>query len=170
MRFVLLKEIHELVVGESIVATQVFSPDDEYLLDHFPGFPVVPGTLITEALGQAGGWLIAATLGFSRWPLLNMVDKAKFRRFLRPGEELRITARIEALRQGTRGTQARIAAEGKVGETRISESRLLFHAFDPPDLLEGDPAKGAELIVFTRGVFRSLGGEKLGLPEALPPR
>ena len=90
MRFVLLKELHELVPGESVTATQVFSPDDEYLADHFPGFPVVPGTLITEALSQAGGWLIAATLGFARWPVLNMVEKAKFRRFLRPGEELQI--------------------------------------------------------------------------------
>ena len=169
MRFVLLKEIHEIIPGETIVATQVFSPDDDYLADHFPGFPVIPGTLITEALSQAGGWLIAATLGFARWPLLNMVDKAKFRRFLRPGEELRITARLEALRTGARGSQARIAAEGRVGDLRVAEARLLFHAFDPPDLLEGDAGKGADLIAFTREVFRQLGGDKLTHLE-VPPR
>ncbi|HEY0783050.1 MAG TPA: 3-hydroxyacyl-ACP dehydratase FabZ family protein [Thermoanaerobaculia bacterium] len=169
MRFVLLKELHELVPGESVTATQVFSPDDEYLADHFPGFPVVPGTLITEALSQAGGWLIAATLGFARWPLLNMVEKAKFRRFLRPGEELRITARLEALRQGARGSQARIAAEGRVGAERVAEARLLFHAFDPPDLLGGDAEKSAALIAFTRDVVRKLGGDALLARRVTPP-
>ena len=88
MRFVLVDRLVELEPGKRAVARKTFHPDDEVFADHFPGFPVVPGVLITEAMGQTAGWLLIATLGFARFPLLTLIDSAKFRRLVVPGDEI----------------------------------------------------------------------------------
>jgi 3-hydroxymyristoyl/3-hydroxydecanoyl-(acyl carrier protein) dehydratase len=53
MRFVLVDRIHSLEPGVRVVASRLIPPDDDYFADHFPGFPVVPGVLLTEMMGQA---------------------------------------------------------------------------------------------------------------------
>ena len=58
MRFVLIDRIVEVRPGQSLVAVKNLSLAEEYLADHFPGFPVMPGVLMLEALTQAGAWLI----------------------------------------------------------------------------------------------------------------
>ena len=58
MRFVLIDRIIDLQPGQSLVAIKNLSLAEEYLADHFPGFPVMPGVLMLEALTQAGAWLI----------------------------------------------------------------------------------------------------------------
>jgi 3-hydroxyacyl-[acyl-carrier-protein] dehydratase len=111
----------------------VFRPDDDYLEDHFPGFPVVPGVLLTEAMGQTGGWVILESLRFARFPLLTMVERAKFRRLVRPGEELTIEALVEQRGE----SDFFVRGEARVGDERAAEARLLFHAFElPPDASE----------------------------------
>jgi 3-hydroxyacyl-[acyl-carrier-protein] dehydratase len=115
------------------VAVKTFSEREDFLADHFPALPVVPGVLITEAMGQTGGWLLAESLaGEGRnergWPLLTMIDRAKFRRLVRPGEELRLTA--------TLSTRSRddfeVRSEAHVNGDRVADARLLFHIFDVP--------------------------------------
>ena len=58
MRFVLTDRIVELKSGESLTALKNLSLAEEYLADHFPGFPVMPGVLMLESLTQAGAWLV----------------------------------------------------------------------------------------------------------------
>ena len=58
MRFVLIDRILNVQRGESLVAVKNLSLAEEYLSDHFPGFPVMPGVLMLEALTQAGAWVI----------------------------------------------------------------------------------------------------------------
>ena len=86
MRFVLIDRILELEPGRRAVATVRFDAAHDVFADHFPGMPIVPGVLVTEAMGQTGGWLLAATHGFESWPLLVMISNAKFRRLVRPDE------------------------------------------------------------------------------------
>ena len=64
MRFSLVDRILTLEPGRSITAVKNLSIAEEYLADHFPGFPVMPGVLMIESLVQAGGWLIRETEGF----------------------------------------------------------------------------------------------------------
>lgn len=133
MRFVLLDRLLELEPGKRLVAAKTFLADDELFADHFPGFPVVPGTLLTEAMGQAGGWLLVETLGTARWPLLVLVERAKFRRLVRPGEELTLEARLGSLHE----EDFDVRAEASVNGERVADARLLFHAF-PIELADAD--------------------------------
>jgi 3-hydroxyacyl-[acyl-carrier-protein] dehydratase len=114
------------------VAVKTFSEGEDFLADHFPALPVVPGVLITEAMGQTGGWLLAESLageGQERgWPLLTMIDRAKFRRLVRPGEELRLTATLSTRSQD----DFEVRAEAHVNDDRVADARLLFHTFAIP--------------------------------------
>ena len=153
MRFVLIDKLIELEVGRRAVARMTFLQDEDVFLDHFPGFAVVPGSLITEAMGQAAGWLLASTLEFTSWPLLTMIDHAKFRRLVVPGDELRITVDLRSARD----RDFEVAASASVGDARVADARLLFHAFDFR-LPDGDRHR---FMAWGREVFRQLGGEDL---------
>ena len=137
MRFVLVDRFLEIVPGERAVALKTFSPGDDFLEDHFPGFPVVPGTLLAEAMGQTGGWLIAHGERFRRWPLLTMIDAVKLRRFVRPGEEIRLAAEIRS----ATGDAYEVRGEAEVAGRRVAEGRFLFRAFEPD--LAVDPGRFA---------------------------
>jgi len=161
MRFVLIDRLLELEPGRRAAAVKTFLPGEEFFRDHFPGFPVVPGSLLLEAMGQTGGWLLAATLQFARWPLLNMVDNAKFRRFVRPGEEIRIDASIRSKKESS----FELMSEASVAGERVAGARFLFHAFSP-QLAAGDTDAFA---VWTRRTFESLGGPALLRSGGGPP-
>lgn len=136
MRFVLVDRFVELAGGRA-VALKTFSPDEDFLADHFPGFPVIPGALLAEAMGQTGGWLIAWGEGFRRWPLLTMIDGVKLRRFVRPGEEIRLSAELRS----STGDAYEVRGEAEVGGRRVAEGRFLFRAFASD--LATDPARFA---------------------------
>ncbi len=79
-------------------------------------------------MGQTAGWALAAQLAPERFPLLLMVERAKFRRFVRPGEEIRLEAEIDAPRGGVWPARTRAS----VGGERAAEARLVFHAVPRP--------------------------------------
>ena len=161
MRFVFVDRLVALEPGKRAVGRKTFHPDDEMFADHFPGFPVVPGVLITEAMAQTAGWLLVATLGFARFPLLTLIDRAKFRRHAFPGDEIELTAAVESMRPDDFQVAVRAQSAGQ----RIADARLWFHAFDRtlPDDGTGRFERWA------RTTFRDIGGETL-LAEQRPAR
>jgi len=92
MRWVFLERIDELVPGERIRGVTTFPPELEIFDDHFPGWPVVPGVLLLEALAQLAGKAIGYTVRLHRgdwpFPILSLLRGVKFRRFVRPGQQV----------------------------------------------------------------------------------
>ncbi len=83
----------------SLVAVKNLSLAEEYLSDHFPGFPVMPGVLMLEALTQAGGWLIRELEDFAHSIIiLKQAKTIKYHSFVEPGRQLEL--RVELLAHG----------------------------------------------------------------------
>lgn len=132
-RFVLVDRFLSVEPGRGATALKTFRLEDPVFADHFPGLPVVPGVLLTEAMGQTAGWALAPGLGPDRLPLLLMVERAKFRRLVRPGEEIRLEAELEDARGRTWAARTRAS----VGGERAAEARLVFHAVPRPSGVAG---------------------------------
>lgn len=95
MRFHLLDRI-ESVTDDRIVATKALSQAEEYLADHFPGFPVMPGVLMLEAATQAAAWLVFRRTSFaSTVAVLKAARNIRYGHFVSPGRTLRMTAIYE---------------------------------------------------------------------------
>ena len=95
MRLDLIDRITELHPGHSITAIKSLSMAEEYLQDHFPRFPVMPGVLMLEAMYQAAAWLVRASDGFRHsMILMTSANNVKFSDFVEPGETLVLQAEV----------------------------------------------------------------------------
>ena len=101
MKFKLIDRITDLVPGERISAVKALSQAEEYLADHFPRFPVMPGVLMVEAMTQAAAWLVRATEDYAHsMVLLANARNVTYKSFVSPGQLLELT--VEA-KQGNGG-------------------------------------------------------------------
>jgi 3-hydroxyacyl-[acyl-carrier-protein] dehydratase len=92
MRYSQLDRIVELDPGRRLVAQRTLRAEEDYLADHFPKFPVMPGVMMLEALHQAAMWMIRTGEDFAV-PLVTLKEarNVKFGDFLSPGETLDVT-------------------------------------------------------------------------------
>jgi 3-hydroxyacyl-[acyl-carrier-protein] dehydratase len=130
MQFRLIDRITALTPGASITAVKVLSPSEEYLQDHFPRFPVMPGVMMLEAMFQAGGWLIHKTEDFAHTAVvLKEARNVKYADFVAPGQQLTVTAEI--IKQDGRTTTFK--AQGMVGGRAAVSARLVLERFNLAD-------------------------------------
>ncbi len=126
MRYVLLDRVTRLVPAEIATGVKCVSLSDDLFVDHFPGHPIMPGALIIESLAQLGGVLVEATMRArgrdDLHALLTMVDRAKFRRPVCPGDKMEIEAKLIAIRD--EGGQVR--AEARVDGQLCADAELTF--------------------------------------------
>jgi len=153
MRFSLIDKITELEKGVSITAEKQLLPTEDYLRDHFPGFPVMPGVLMLETMNQAAMWLVYATEDFTNSVVhLKAAKNVKYQDFVKPGQVL--TVRAEVVKQDQ--TTTTLKASGTVdGKTAVS-GRLVLERFS---LVDRFPEVGPidcytrhELREFLRGI------------------
>ena len=132
MKYRQIDRITELQPGKLLVGERTLHADEEYLKDHFPKFPVMPGVMMLEALHQAAIWLIRTGDDFqSPLVLLREARSVKFGDFLAPGEKLIITA--EAIKTDGAFTTVKAIAQ-KEGRTTVSARLILERcgSNDPP--------------------------------------
>lgn len=135
MRFTLIDRILELVPGSKIVAIKNVSLAEEYLADHFPRFPVLPGVLMLEAMTQAGAWLVRASEDFAHSiVVLQEASNIKYANFLCPGQTLTVTAEVTAQDE----QHTRLKVRGLVDEQTHVSGRLVL---ERRNLADADPAQ-----------------------------
>ncbi len=122
MRFILVDEILEMVPGRHIRATKFISPDEDYFRDHFPGFPVVPGVLLTEMMAQTAGKCLDAENPVRGKSMLAKINAASFRDWVRPGETALIHGEIRTSRPQFATADCRV----EIGGRPVCSAELLF--------------------------------------------
>ena len=122
MRFILVDEILEMQPGRSVRATKFISPDEDYFRDHFPGFPVVPGVLLTEMMAQTAGKCLDAENPARGKSMLARITTANFRDWVTPGETAMIHGEIRTSRPQFATADCRI----EVGSRLVCSAELFF--------------------------------------------
>lgn len=121
--FLLVDRVVSIEKGKKLVALKNVTINEEFFNGHFPGFPVMPGVLIVEALAQSGGILALQDLGGelgNRKIFFMSIDKARFRKPVIPGDQLRLEVTIER----RRSTIWKMDGKAYVGDTLVTDALL----------------------------------------------
>ncbi len=136
MRFILIDEILEMTPGKRVRARKFVSPDEDYFRDHFPGFPVVPGVLLTEMMAQAAGKCLDAEDPARGRSMLGRITSAKFLAWVQPGDTALISGEIRTSRPQFATADCRVT----VRDRDVATAELFFvfvprdrFAIDAPD-------------------------------------
>ena len=128
--FRLIDRIVDLNLDAKTIVVEAQVPADHTIFEgHFPGFPIMPGVLLTEAMAQSSGWLLLGLLKFERMPFLAIVKEAKMRGFVSPGQLLTIEAKLEHEGSGFAVTKAK----GRVGKELKCSAEITFGLSPFPD-------------------------------------
>jgi 3-hydroxyacyl-[acyl-carrier-protein] dehydratase len=135
MRFTFVDKVLDLQPGVKITTIKTLSLAEEYLADHFPRFPVMPGVLMVESMTHAGAWLVRASEDFAHsMVLLKEARNVRFGRFVAPGQVLTVTA--ELFKED--GREVQLKTQGVLGEDVAVSARLVLERFN---LADTDPSR-----------------------------
>lgn len=150
MRFSLVDRIEQLDPGASITTVKCLTMAEEYLGDHFPGFPVMPGVLMLEAMTQTAAWLVRATEDFAHsMVLLKEARGVKYGQFVEPGQTLRVTAELVSQKE----REVTVKAKGTIDGQVTVQGRLILERYN---LAETCPGQSATDILLKRDLRTSL--------------
>jgi 3-hydroxyacyl-[acyl-carrier-protein] dehydratase len=126
--FLLIDRVTELARTKRIVAIKNVSVNEPYFVGHFPAGPIMPGVLVVEAMAQAGGVLLLTEFPDREHKLLLFtgIERAKFRRPVVPGDQLRIEVDVLVWR----GNAGRMLGKAYVGEKVACEAVITCRLLD----------------------------------------
>ncbi len=165
MRFNLVDRITAVEPGRVIQVVKNLSLGEEYLADHFPGFPVMPGVLMLQTLAEAGAWLLRITDDFSYSVIvLHEAKNVKYGNFMEPGKQMSVTVELEA----RDGQLATFRGKGTMNGNQTVSARLTLLGYN---LRDRDPTLAPvdeQIINHLRRTYRVIRGEGLREAAALP--
>ena len=149
--FQMVDRITALDPAAGIVRADCHVPEASPVFEgHFPGHPILPGVLMIETMAQTGGWLVIATLRFTRMAFLAQVKEAKLRAFVVPGQKLEAEATLLHDGSGFAVVEGRITSDGKaVASAEITYRVVPF----PNEMLRGEMLKTARRIAVPEAFF-----------------
>lgn len=148
MKFALVDRIVEIAPGERIVAVKAVSRSEEYLADHFPTFPVLPGVLMLEALVEAARWLAWVSQDFAHsLILLREARNVTYKSFVKPGQVLRVDVACRRMTDG----ESEYAGTGFCEDREVVKAKFALSHRDLADR----GAEGAALDARLRESARS---------------
>src|SRR4051812_34372486 len=130
MRFQLIDQIVDVEPGKRLRAVKHLTLGEEYLADHFPTFPVMPGVLMLQTLVEAGAWLLRLSEDFCHSVIvLRDVKNVKYGTFMEPGKQLRVTVDLVERTEG----EATFKGKGECeGQSTVS-ARLVLASYNLGD-------------------------------------
>ncbi len=130
MRFWLIDRIQSFEPDVQLMAVKNVTLSEEYLADHFPEFPVLPGVFMLEAATQAGAWLLRLSENFAHSIItLREAKNVKYADFVPPGHSLEVTVSI--IKKDDR--LATMKVEGHIGERQALSGRLVLERYNLAD-------------------------------------
>jgi 3-hydroxyacyl-[acyl-carrier-protein] dehydratase len=126
--FLLIDRVIDLTRKERIVAIKNVTINEPFFAGHFPNMPIMPGVLIVEAIAQAGGALLLTEVEDREDKLMVFtgIERARFRRPVVPGDQLRIEVEVKAWRT----TAVRMEGVAFVADKRVAEATVTCQLVD----------------------------------------
>jgi 3-hydroxyacyl-[acyl-carrier-protein] dehydratase len=125
VRWIWIDRFEVFESGRRAVAIKNVTLAEDHLHDHFPGFPIMPASIMIEGMAQTAGILVGEARQFAEKVILAKIKRARFYSLVRPGEQIRYEADIEQLHDSAAATTGRILVDGTlVGEVDIVFSHI----------------------------------------------
>jgi 3-hydroxyacyl-[acyl-carrier-protein] dehydratase len=130
--FLLIDRVLDLKRKERIVAIKNVTVNEPFFSGHFPDLPIMPGVLIVEAIAQAGGALLLTEVEdrSDKIMVFTGIDRARFRRPVSPGDQLRLEVEVKGWRSVPGMTAAKMQGYAYVGERRVAEAAVSCQLID----------------------------------------
>src|SRR6201997_2849393 len=130
--FLLIDRVLELKRRERIVAIKNVTINEPFFIGHFPGLPIMPGVLIVEAIAQAGGLLLLREVAdhSDKVMVFTGIERAKFRRPVGPGDQLRLEVELKNWREVPGLTAAKMQGYAFVGSRKVAEAVVSCQLID----------------------------------------